>query len=68
MVILKEYDNTINKKTMEDKRTKDVKRTLTMQELRNMMPEKLNAYGRWLFSDDKDKFNIEIHDMRAVLR
>lgn len=47
---------------------KKEKRTLTMQELRNIMPKKLNAYGKWLFSEDKNKFNIEVHDMRAVLR
>lgn len=49
-------------------RTKSKKRALTMQELRSMMPKKLNAYGKWFFSEDKNKFNIEVHDMRAVLR
>lgn len=42
--------------------------TLTMQELREKMPKKLNAYGKWFFSEDENKFNIEVHDMRAVLR
>lgn len=53
---------------MEGKNNNDSKRLMTMEELRSMMPKKLNAYGKWFFSDDKDKFNIEVHDMRAVLR
>jgi hypothetical protein len=48
-------------------KVKNRKRALTMQELRSMMPKKLNAYGKWFFSEDKNKFNIEVHDMRAVL-
>lgn len=53
---------------MKETRTKSKKRALTMQELRGMMPKKLNAYGKWFFSEDKNKFNIEVHDMRAVLK
>lgn len=52
---------------MKETKTKSKKRALTMQELRGMMPKKLNAYGKWFFSEDKNKFNIEVHDMRAVL-
>ena len=55
---------------MEEINTKETrtKRALTMQELRSMMPKKLNAYGKWFFSEDNNKFNIEVHDMIAVLR
>lgn len=44
------------------------KRELTMQELRSIMSKRLNAYGKWFFSEDTNKFNIEVHDMKAVLR
>ncbi len=53
---------------MKETKAKSKKRALTMQELRGMMPKKLNAYGRRFFSEDKNKFNIEVHDMRAVLK
>lgn len=47
---------------------KEAKKTLTMQELRSIMPKRLNAYGKWFSSEDTNKFNIEVHDMKAVLR
>jgi hypothetical protein len=44
------------------------KKKLSKSELRAMLPEKLNKFGEWFFSDDKDKLYVEIKDMRAVLK
>lgn len=44
------------------------KKKISKIELRALMPKKLNKYGEWFFSDDKDKLYVEIKDMRAVLR
>jgi hypothetical protein len=45
-----------------------IKRKITREELRVMMPKKLNKLGEWFFSDDEDKLYVEVKDMRAVLR
>lgn len=44
------------------------KRKMSKSEYRAIMPKKLNKYGEWYFSDDKNKLYVEIKDMRAVLK
>lgn len=44
------------------------KKKLTKQELRALLPEKLNKLGEWFFSDDTGKLYVEVKDMRAVLK
>ena len=45
-----------------------IKRKISREELRAMMPKKLNKLGEWFFSDDEDKLYVEGKDMSAVLR
>lgn len=48
--------------------TKIKRRKMTRDELRAMMPKKLNKLGEWFFSNDEDKLYVEVKDMRAVLK
>ena len=44
------------------------KKNISREELRALMPKKLNKLGEWFFSNDEDKLYVEVKDMRAVLR
>ena len=44
-----------------------IKKKLSKNELRSLLPAKLSKYGEWFFSDDKDQLYVELKDMRAVL-
>lgn len=44
------------------------KRKLSKEELRALLPEKLNKLGEWFFSEDSGKLYVEVKDMRAVLK
>jgi hypothetical protein len=44
------------------------KKIYTKEELLAKMPKRMNKLGKWYFSDDPDKLQVIIHDMRAVLR
>lgn len=48
--------------------TKTKRKMMTREELRAMMPKKLNKLGEWFFSNDEDKLYVEVKDMRAVLK
>ena len=47
---------------------KEEKKPMTKEELRAFLPKKLNKFGVWLLSDDKDKDFFIIKDMKAVLK
>lgn len=44
------------------------KKIYTKEELLAKMPKRMNKLGEWYFSDDPNKLQVVIHDMRAVLR
>jgi hypothetical protein len=44
------------------------KKNISREELRALMPKKLNKLGEWFFSNDEDKLYVEVKDMRAVLK
>lgn len=48
--------------------TNQSKKKISREELRALMPKKLNKLGEWFFSNDIDKLYVEINDMRAVLK
>lgn len=48
--------------------TKIRRKKMTIEELRAMMPKKLNKLDEWFFSNDEDKLYVEVKDMRAVLK
>lgn len=44
------------------------KKNISREELRALMPKKLNKLGEWFFSNDEDKLYVEVKDMRPVLK
>ncbi len=52
----------------QEKKEKSVWTAEKKAELRKLMPEKLNKFGEWFFSDASLKEHLVVKDWRAVMR